>query len=254
MNDFKEMFWLVAMYVLGAAAILVMYGCGTDMDRTQTTNTRTEVRQCSVHKDDTKGETTIACDDGTTAVVKDGKAGQNGSNGSSGSNGVDGQKGDKGDQGIAGTDGKDGAQGPQGIQGIQGIAGTSCEVEQLSNGAMITCADSKAVVLNGVDGKDGINSVTKLIAPCGNESSPWKEQLICLNDGTLLASFSANMSGLDTRFSIIPTGSYIDTDESGCYFNVKVDENNNSTVYWNAGSNKYSKWDNGEMTCKNNGI
>lgn len=151
-----------------------------------------------------------------------------------------------------GAKGQIGETGPSGLDGKNGLDGVNCNVEQLSNGAMITCGDTKAVVLNGLNGQNGVNSINKLIAPCTKASSGWKEELLCLSDGTLLASFSDNASGLNTRFSIIPTGNYIDTDNSQCLFNVTVDANNNSTVSWYAGSNSYGTWQAGTVVCSNN--
>jgi hypothetical protein len=103
----------------------------------------------------------------------------------------------------------------------------------------------------GDTGKAGANSVVSLIAPCGVASSPWKEQIMCLTTGQLLASFSQNSAGQNTRFSLIGTGDYEDTDESGCNFHVDVDDLGNSTVSWKAGSNTYSTWQDMSQTCIN---
>ena len=90
------------------------------------------------------------------------------------------------------------------------------------------------------------------IAPCTEASSPYKEQLLCLNDGGLLGDFSDSASGLNTRFAFIPTGSYVDTDDSGCNFSVLVDSNGNSTLTYTAGNNQYGTWVAGSVTCNNN--
>lgn len=104
-------------------------------------------------------------------------------------------------------------------------------------------------VCNGQNGQTPL-SVISTVAPCTNASSPWKEQLLCLSDGSLLGDFSDNASGLNTRFAFIPNGSYIDTDSSGCNFNVNVASDGSSTVSWNAGSNSYGNWTTASQTCQ----
>jgi len=108
----------------------------------------------------------------------------------------------------------------------------------------------------GATGAAGQNApamlgVEKFIAPCGTASSPWKEQLVCFSNGTLLADFSATMSGDETRLSFIPAGSYEDTDASGCNFSVAIDSHGNSTVSYAAGSNQYATWVAGSQVCTN---
>jgi hypothetical protein len=132
-------------------------------------------------------------------------------------NGVDGATGSQGVQGVAGQQGQQGAQGVQGQQGIQGAAGAS-----------FTSAD--------------------IIQPCTASSSPWKEVLLCLPDGNILADFSDNASGLDTRLSLIPPGTYQDTDNSGCVFNVAA-SGSGLSVSWGAGSNQYATWPAGAVYC-----
>lgn len=260
--------------------------------RTEADPTPTPKPNCSVIKTDTGATiscpdgSTATVTNGQSIKGDTGSAGSQGVDGQNGQNGTNGQScevintpvgatimcEDSSASVTNGTNGQsceveqvsDGAEivcangevtvlnGENGAQGQQGVSGTSCSVAQVSNGAMITCGSSQAVVLNGVDGKNGVDSVTSLIAPCGLASSPWKEELMCLNDGVVLASFSDNASGLNTRFSIIPTGSYIDTDNSGCNFSVNVAANGTSTVSWGAGSNSYSTWQADSKTCTNN--
>lgn len=115
-----------------------------------------------------------------------------------------------------------------------------------------------SVGATGAQGEAGQNAVlppmtvVSAIAPCGYLSSPWKEEILCLNDGSLLADFSASLSGAETRFSFIGAGSYVDTDESGCQFNVTVDTVGNHSVSWSAGSNVYSTWFANSITCQKN--
>lgn len=112
---------------------------------------------------------------------------------------------------------------------------------------------------NGADGQDGSNATLgpdtpiEAISPCGANSSPYKEVLLCLNNGNILASFSDSASGQNTRFAIIPVGHYNDTDSSGCQFEVELSEDLKShIVLWNAGSNQYSLWLAGSYTCRAN--
>lgn len=72
------------------------------------------------------GVTTIACTDGSTAVVLDGAPGPQGvagPAGPAGPQGIAGPKGDQGDVGPAGLDGPPGPQGPPGVAGPPGPQG-----------------------------------------------------------------------------------------------------------------------------------
>lgn len=118
----------------------------------------------------------------------------------------------------------------------------------------------EAIVCNGSDGAQGspgtpgTTSITtfsavNVIQPCGANSSPYKEVLLCLADGQILGSFSDNANGQNTRFAFIPAGSYDDTDSSGCNFNVSSDGDGGSIVSWNSGANQYSTWGANQVTC-----
>jgi hypothetical protein len=67
-----------------------------------------------------------------------------------------------------------------------------------------------------------------MIAPCGQPSGVIKEVLLVLANGTILADFSDNVNGYNTRLAIIPPGTYMDTDGTGCVFQVHAD----GTVTW----------------------
>lgn len=125
--------------------------------------------------------------------------------------------------GAAGATGQTGATGAQGSQGVQGPAGPTPQFNPVS-----------------------------LIAPCTVASSPYKEELLCLNNGDVLASFSDTMSGSNTRFALIGSGSFIDTDDSGCNFSVSIDNSGDTTVSWSSGSNQYATWTASSITCVNN--
>lgn len=116
------------------------------------------------------------------------------------------------------TNGKDGAQGPQGAQGQSGAAGTS------------------------------LFSKVATVTPCGPSSSPYKEVLLFLADCSLLSSFSVDSNALNTRFTLVPDGTYSDTDSSGCVFTVSSAPTTR-TVSWNAGTNAYAAWAAGTVTC-----
>ena len=61
-----------------------------------------------------------------------------------------------------GKDGSDGAAGADGVDGSDGIDGVSCTATNVSNGALITCGNQSAVVLNGQDGSDGVDGADGL--------------------------------------------------------------------------------------------
>lgn len=209
------------------------------------------------------GGALITCANGSTVITN----GTNGSNGTNGTNGANGTNGTNSQvtivadttncptggydiilsngsvtsaplpvcNGATGANGTNGANGATGASGTNGTNGT--------NGA------------TGATGAAGQNAPTALaleqfIAPCTNASSPWKEQLLCYNNGQLMADFSATMSGNETRLSFIPAGSYEDTDDSGCNFSVSTDSAGDSVVSWSAGSNQYATWTASSVTCK----
>lgn len=173
--------------------------------------------------------TTISCPDGTSVSVQDGVAGapgidgQNGSVGSQGPSGSPGKDGSTGEPGQAGSQGDKGEPGSQGSPGPQGSPGTSPSLPP--------------------------STPMSIIMPCGPNSSPYKEVILCLYDGTLLASFSQDVGGSYTRLSMLPTGTYMDTDSSGCIFTV-ASSTLGLTTSWNAGSNLYSTWIDGSVLCE----
>lgn len=71
----------------------------------------------------------------------------------------------------------------------------------------------------------GYKHITAILDPCGNAAGIYDEVLLKLSDGKILASFSDNSSGKNTRFSIIPAGSYVTTDGSSCRFEVNASGN-----------------------------
>ena len=78
---------------------------------------------------------------------------------------------------------------------------------------------------DGQNGTNGTNGILAIVDPCGDKAGVHDEVLIRLSDGRLLASFSNNVNGDYTRFSILQAGNgYMSTDGSNCFFSV--DANN----------------------------
>jgi len=99
---------------------------------------------------------------------------------------------------VEGPAGKDGTNGEDGEDGANG--------------------------LDGSDGADGSNSIIEVIDPCGDTPNVHDEVLLRLEDGRLVASFSSNVNGDYTRFSLLQPGvNYMTTDTSGCFFSVDGD-------------------------------
>lgn len=71
------------------------------------------------------------------------------------------------------------------------------------------------------------------ISPCGLNSSSYKEVLLGLTGGGILAEFTGNNSNAGTvRNTLIPDGSYTNTDDSQCLFSVATDVAGNRTIVW----------------------
>lgn len=75
-------------------------------------------------------------------------------------------------------------------------------------------------VCNGTNGTNATPEALTVVDPCGDSPAVHDEVLLKLGDGTLLASFSDNASGLNTHFALLTDGSYVTTDGSACYFSV----------------------------------
>lgn len=114
-----------------------------------------------------------------------------------------------------------------------------CTVVDTDMGATITCPDgSETTILDGavgatgasgIDGQDGEDSpispysLTEVVNPCGDTSGIEDEILLRTASGELVASFSQNWNGDNTRLSLLGPGSYMTTDGDSCYFTI--DEN-----------------------------
>lgn len=138
-------------------------------------------------------------------------------NGQNGAVGATGSTGSQGQQGVAGQTGATGATGSTGNNGTNGTNG-----------------------VNGTNGTNGTNAVLPqympviAITPCGANSSSYKEVLLGLQGGSILSEFTGNASNAATvRNTLVPDGSYYDTDDSECNFSVSTTSNGNRTVSWN---------------------
>lgn len=154
------------------------------------------------------------------AACARGPQGASGSNGANGTDGVPGAQGPAGQTGATGPQGEQGEAGANGAQGTQGLQG-----EVGATGPQGTA---------GADSPPTPYTVVNVIQPCGAASSPYKEVLLLLENGDLLASFSETASGQNTRFAFLPDGSYVDTDASGCAFTVSTVGSTRS-VSWTGG-------------------
>lgn len=101
--------------------------------------------------------------------------------------------------------GKDGASitGPAGPIGLTGNVG--------------------ATGAQGIPGQDApINPYDPvgLVDPCGTNPSIHNEVFIRLYNGLLLASFSDNINGYNTRFTVLSPGTFQTTDGDNCIFTV----------------------------------
>ena len=70
---------------------------------------------------------------------------------------------------------------------------------------------------------------TNIVDPCGDTPNKYDEVLIIFSNGQVLASFSDNANGNNTRLAIVPPGGpYQTTDGTGCVFYVS----SKGTVTW----------------------
>jgi hypothetical protein len=82
-------------------------------------------------------------------------------------------------------------------------------------------AIQSAEVCNGADATvDNPFMPAALVNPCGDAPGIWDEIFLRLANGQLVASFSDNANGNNTRFSILTPGTYETTDGDNCMFTV----------------------------------
>lgn len=78
-------------------------------------------------------------------------------------------------------------------------------------------------ICNGADGSDAPPTPytpVELVNPCGDAPGVYDEIFLKLSNGTIVASFSQNAAGDNTRFSILTAGSYQTTDGDNCVFTL----------------------------------
>lgn len=174
--------------------------------------------------------------------------------------GPQGPKGDRGVPGSDGQSGTSGTNGYSIVTSTEGIldgdffcpeGGTRLHLAQDSNrSGSWEVTDSEQQLINicsgtdgsdGQDGNDGIAGATgpkgdpgepgsdappnpltpvELVDPCGDTPGVFDEVFLRMYSGILLASFSDNSGGKNTRLSVIIPGSYVTTDGSNCHFQV----------------------------------
>lgn len=106
--------------------------------------------------------------------------------------------------GLNGKDGLIGEAGPQGIEGDKGDTGAT-----------------------GATAPTNPYDVVQIIDPCGDAPGIYDEVFLKMQNGILIASFSDNANGNNTRLSLLVNGSYVTTDGSNCHVTVS-----NGSVTW----------------------
>ena len=122
------------------------------------------------------------------AIGPQGPAGRDGEDGKDGVDGEDGAKGDPGADGKDGTNGINGVNGTNGLDGEDGengADGSSCSVQEIESGLIVSCTDGTSAVL--------ANSGTVILVPEGlvGEVDAFNyntgDIVVVDNDGELLA-------------------------------------------------------------------
>lgn len=88
---------------------------------------------------------------------------------------------------------------------------------------LVACAEDGKNGANGVNGTNATQSpvsISSLVDPCGDRPNVLDEVFLRLVNGTLVASFSANSNGDNTRLVVILPGTYTTTDGDNCTFTV----------------------------------
>lgn len=66
----------------------------------------------------------------------------------------------------------------------------------------------------------GYDHIVSIVDPCGDHVTKVDEIFLRLSTGYLIASYSDNANGLNTRFARLTDGTYGTTDGTGCTFTV----------------------------------
>lgn len=187
-----------------------LYGCGSDVTFISGPNGN-DGKSCHVEQRSYGSD--IVCDDGSTTPV---------------TNGVDGNDGQNGNDGLNGSNGHSMVFDTASANSTQCSNGGNIILLglDLNDNLVLDSSDGNlqsAIICNGLDGQDAPPTPftpTGVVNPCGDAPSVYDEVLIKLSNGTLIASFSQNANGQNTRFAILPAGTYITTDGDNCTFSV----------------------------------
>lgn len=155
----------------------------------------------------------------------------NGIDGTAGTNGIDGSNGRNALVAlIAQAQGGGASCSTGGITIITGIDANSDGILQpveaeyskdVCNGLTGAQGVTGAAGINGAGAPSSPYDTVGIVDPCGAQTS-WDEVFLRLRNGLLVASFSSNVNGDNTRFSILRAGNYLTTDQTGCYFSVDI--------------------------------
>lgn len=178
--------------------------------------------------------------------------------------GIANQPGTPGAAGVNGTNGANGASGHNALVssivvpttsalcsnngGYTILSGTDLNNDNILQNSEVT---SNSVLCNGARGSTGATGSQGIqgpaglapqftpvivIEPCGHSSSNYKEALLGLQGGSIFGEFSGSSDGLTVRNTLLPDGSFTDTDDSKCNFSVSTDGVGNRTISWNGSS------------------
>lgn len=96
----------------------------------------------------------------------------------------------------------------------------ACSVTAVPQGSLIKCADGTSTLVPNPVNTTTQFTIVGIVDPCGDAPGIHDEVFLRLADNSLLASFSDNASGTNTRFVVIPAGNYQTTDGDNCTFTI----------------------------------
>ena len=161
----------------------------------------------------------VQCTDGTFAYVYNGAPGADGKNGKSCTISST-PKGGK----VSCDDGSE----------VEIENGQSCSVQDVGNGALLTCGMDSVIVYDGVKGDKGdagedalagAIGIANYIFPCGKEFNG-DEVLLKLTDGNILALYDGGPN--EDRLALLYPGNWITTDRNKnhtCHFTIDANLN-----------------------------
>ena len=105
-------------------------------------------------------------------------------------------------------------------------ADSSISTQLLGYATRLNAAENSVALLTSslLTLQENVN-IVEIVDPCGDTPLKYDEVLFKTSDGQFVGSFSDNSSGLNTRFSVLPIGSYVTTDATNCHFQVTSDGN-----------------------------